>query len=213
MCIIVPAGYRSGTLKFGRLLVYFSSGAEHFSQGLPHLCQLHHWPSPSGRCSPPQLQQLNHVPWAVPVVWYSARGSLLAQTVKNLPIMQETRVRSLFWNDPLEKEMATHSRILAWSIPMDRGARRATVHGVTKSQTQQWLTLTYLLRVCSVCKATAAKQTCEIARGNFPHSGLDRLPQLYENTMFPWNLPCAKMAGVEQRSNYLRTYLANGSTK
>ena len=41
----------------------------------------------------------------------------LAQRVKCLPAMQETRVRSLGWEDPLEKEMATHSSILAWKIP------------------------------------------------------------------------------------------------
>ena len=53
--------------------------------------------------------------------------------------MQETQFRSLGREDPLEKRMATHSSILAWSIlasPMDRGAWWATVHGVTKSQTQ-----------------------------------------------------------------------------
>ena len=43
--------------------------------------------------------------------------SLVAQTVKNLPAMQEMRVWSLGWEDPLEKEMATHSSILAWRIP------------------------------------------------------------------------------------------------
>ena len=42
--------------------------------------------------------------------------TLVAQTVKNLPAMQETQVRSLSWEDPLEKEMATHSSILAWKI-------------------------------------------------------------------------------------------------
>ena len=41
----------------------------------------------------------------------------MAQTVKRLPAMQETQVRSLGWEDPLEKEMATHSSILAWKIP------------------------------------------------------------------------------------------------
>ena len=41
----------------------------------------------------------------------------LAQLVKNLPAMQETWVRSLGWEDPLEKEMAIHSSILAWKIP------------------------------------------------------------------------------------------------
>ena len=43
--------------------------------------------------------------------------SLVAQMVKRLPAMQETWVRSPGWEDPLEKEMATHSSILAWKIP------------------------------------------------------------------------------------------------
>ena len=42
---------------------------------------------------------------------------LVAQTVKSLPEMQETQVQSLGWEDPLKKEMATHSSILAWRIP------------------------------------------------------------------------------------------------
>ena len=45
------------------------------------------------------------------------RVSLVAQIVKNLPAMQETWVRSLGWEDPLEKEMTTHSSTLAWEIP------------------------------------------------------------------------------------------------
>ena len=44
-------------------------------------------------------------------------ASLVAQMVKHLPVVQETRVRSLGWEDSLEKEMATHSSILAWKIP------------------------------------------------------------------------------------------------
>ena len=44
-------------------------------------------------------------------------GSFVAQMVKNLPVMQETQVQSLGWEDPLEKEMATHSSMLAWRIP------------------------------------------------------------------------------------------------
>ena len=59
----------------------------------------------------------------------------VAQTVKNLPAMQENWVWSLGQEDPLEKGRATHSSILAWRIPMDRGAWWATVHGVAKSQT------------------------------------------------------------------------------
>ena len=64
-------------------------------------------------------------------------ASLVAQTVKNLHAKWETWVKSLGWEDLLEEGMATHSSILAWRIPTDRGARQATVHGVTKSQT--WL--------------------------------------------------------------------------
>ena len=64
------------------------------------------------------------------------RTSLVAQRVKNLPAIQETWVRSLGWEDPLEVGMATHSSVPAWRIPMDRGACQATVHGVTKSQTR-----------------------------------------------------------------------------
>ena len=44
-------------------------------------------------------------------------ASLVAQEVENVPAVQETRVRSLGWEDPLEKAMATHSSILAWKIP------------------------------------------------------------------------------------------------
>ena len=66
------------------------------------------------------------------MVWGFPGGSV----VKNLSEVQETWVQSLGQEDPLEKGMATHSSILAWRIPMDRGAWQPTVHGVTKSQTQ-----------------------------------------------------------------------------
>ena len=59
----------------------------------------------------------------------------MAQTVKHLPTMWETRVRSLGQEDALEKEMATHSSILAWRIPWTE-EQWATVHGVTKSRTR-----------------------------------------------------------------------------
>ena len=62
-------------------------------------------------------------------------ASLVAQLIKNLPAMKEIPVQFLGWEGPLEKGMATHSSILAWRIPMDRGAWRATAHGVAKSGT------------------------------------------------------------------------------
>ena len=54
---------------------------------------------------------------------------VVAQSVKNLPAGW---VQSLGWEYPLEEGMATHSSILAWRIPMDRGAWWAAVHGVTE---------------------------------------------------------------------------------
>ena len=51
-----------------------------------------------------------------------ARASLVAQMVKNPPAMRETCVQSLGWEDLLEENLATHSSILTWRIPMDRGA-------------------------------------------------------------------------------------------
>ena len=63
--------------------------------------------------------------------------SLVAQTVKkkHTPATWETTIESLGWEDPLEGGMAACSSILAWRIPMDRGAWRPTVDEVAESQT------------------------------------------------------------------------------
>ena len=66
----------------------------------------------------------------------SSRGSPKAQQVKNPPIIQktqETRVQPLSQEDLLKKGIATHSSILAWRIPKDRGAWQAAVYGAAKS--------------------------------------------------------------------------------
>ena len=60
----------------------------------------------------------------------------MAQLVESLPAKQETWIQSLGWEDSLEEDMVTHSGILAWRVPMDRGAWQAAVYGVTKSQTR-----------------------------------------------------------------------------
>ena len=63
--------------------------------------------------------------------------SLVAQTLKGLPTMRETPVQSLGREDLLEKEMATHSSILAWKIPWtEESGRLQSVPGVAKSWTQ-----------------------------------------------------------------------------
>ena len=61
----------------------------------------------SGRADPCDFPKCGRLHWASPV----------AQVVKNLPAVQETWIRSLGWEDPLEEEMATHSSIFAWRIP------------------------------------------------------------------------------------------------
>ena len=70
--------------------------------------------------------------------WTLGVGSdgLMAQMIKNLHAMQETWVQSLGWEETLEKRMKTHSSILAWENPTDRGVCLDTFHGVTKNQTQ-----------------------------------------------------------------------------
>ena len=65
------------------------------------------------------------------------KTSLVAQEVKRLPKMQETQVQSLGGEDPLEKEMATHSSILVWKIPWMEEPGRLQSMGSTKSRT--WL--------------------------------------------------------------------------
>jgi len=57
------------------------------------------------------------------------------ESIDNLPAMWETWVQSLGWEDILEEGMATHSSILAWRIPIDRGAWWAVVHGFAKNRT------------------------------------------------------------------------------
>ena len=68
------------------------------------------------------------------MVFNIIRASLVAQRVKCLPEMQETWVQSLGWEDPLEKEMATQSSILAWKIPWMKEPGRLQSMGL-QSQT------------------------------------------------------------------------------
>ena len=79
-------------------------------------------------------------------------GSVVAQLVKNLPAIWETWDRSLGWEDPLEKGMATHSSILAWRIPW-------TVHGVAKSRTR--LSDFHFTSLCKLVKPFDHSQTAD----------------------------------------------------
>ena len=66
----------------------------------------------------------------------------VAQTVKNVPAMQETRVRSLGWEDPLEKGMAIHSSILSWRIPWQRSLAGYSSWGCKELDVAEWITHT-----------------------------------------------------------------------
>ena len=68
-------------------------------------------------------------------------ASLVAQMVKNLPAMQETWVRSLGWEDPLEKRMATHSSILAWRIPWQKSLAGYSPWGCKESHMTEQVTI------------------------------------------------------------------------
>ena len=67
------------------------------------------------------------------------KASLVAQMVKNLPAVQDTRVRSLSQEDPLEKEMVTHSSILAWKIPCTEEPGKLQSIGPQESDTTERL--------------------------------------------------------------------------
>ena len=89
-----------------------------------------------------QVATLESRPWVVDEEAGDLWASLVAQTVNNLPAMQETWVRSLGWEDPLEKGMATHSSILAWRIPsteerggLQMGSRRVRHNWATDTFT------------------------------------------------------------------------------
>ena len=70
-------------------------------------------------------------------------ASLVAQLVKSLPTMWETWFQSLGWEDPLEKEMETHSSILAWRIPWtEKPGGLSNPWGCKESDTTEWLTHT-----------------------------------------------------------------------
>ena len=114
--------------EHGRTIVIYIWGFPDSSTGKQFACN---WGDPSlipgfGSCPGEGIGYPLHYSWA----------SLVDQMVKNLSVIWETWVWSLGWEDALEEGVATHSSILAWRISMDRGAWRATVHGVAESQTQ-----------------------------------------------------------------------------
>ena len=80
-------------------------------------------------------------------------SSLVAQVVKNLPAMQEMQVQSLGWEEPLEKDMATHSSILAWDIPWTKEPGGLQSMGLQRVEKTEQLTLhTHMSSLILHCK-------------------------------------------------------------
>ena len=83
------------------------------------------------------------------------RASVVAQRLKHLPAMQETWVRSLGWEDPLEKEMVTHSSILAWRIPWSlvgyspRGHKEQTSLSLSNLNETNFKNCVWNYKICS----------------------------------------------------------------
>ena len=93
-------------------------------------------------------------------------ASLMAQTVKNMPAMQETRVPSLGREDPTEKGMTTHSNILAWRIPWTKEPGGLWSMGWQESDTTEQLTLSlYFHFISQMCPASLPHPTTELQSG------------------------------------------------
>ena len=91
--------------------------------------------------------------------------------VKHLPTMQETQVRSLGQDNPLETEMATHSSTLAWKIPwMEEAGGLHTVHGIAKSKTRLNDFTFYLFVYCLFPTRTELHESPFFAQQCIPHT-------------------------------------------
>ena len=120
-------------------------------------------------------------------------ASLVAQLVENLPARQETLVWFLGRKDPLEEGMTTYFSILAWRIPMDRGAWRVTVHGVTKSRTWQsdWVQHNKLIYQITGGLQVFFKVKCHIYYSRhvlLSHLTCVKLCYVYQVPIFIWNM-------------------------
>ena len=104
---------------------------------------------------------------SVALKWRYHRGFSGGPAVKNPPAYRRLQRRALGWEDPLEEEMATHSHILAWKNPMNRGTWKATVHGSQKSQT--WLS-----DQTTTTKAITAKDSPAVRSLERPGAGSSR---------------------------------------
>ena len=115
----------------------------------------HDWSDLASSSSSMQCRRPRFDPWVGKIPWRRDRLSTPVfldfpggSDSQDLPTVRETHVRSLGGEDPQEEGLETHSSILAWRIPMDRGAWWATVHGVTESDTTEQLSTQHISLGC-----------------------------------------------------------------
>ena len=127
-------------------------------------------------------------------------ASLVAQTVKNLPAMRETQARSLGWEGPLEKEMATHSSTLAWRIPWTEEPERLQSMGSQRVR-YDWATDTNAMEThCSAGMQSSCSRErpgspghSVLGPGFIPGWGISRLAwpknkEVNQAALFPWHV-------------------------
>ena len=118
-------------------------------------------------------------------------ASLMVQMVKNQPIMQETWVQSLGWDDPLEKGMATHYSIFDRKIPRTEEPGSYSSWGCQESDTTEWLTLSLLAVLIPACAPSSLAFHMMYSEYKLNKQGDNKHPW---QTLFPiWNqsvVPC-----------------------
>ena len=134
--------------KYSNLDLSWTYWMRIFESGPPGMNTSHISPSGSNVQSTMHMKTTNrhvHCWLYIRTTWgdVRSRASLVVQWVKSLPAVQENCVRSLAWEDPLEKEMATHSNILAWRIPWTEEPGRLQSMG-SQRVGQDWVTNTFV---------------------------------------------------------------------
>ena len=123
--------------------------------------------------------------------------------------MRETQVQSLGWEDPLEKEMATHSSTLAWRIPWREEPGRLLVHGVAKSQTRlSDFTFTFMIKEGFPGGASGKEPACQCVRckrGGFnPWVGKIAWRRAWHSSILAWRIPWTEEPGGLQSTGSQR---------
>ena len=120
-------------------------------------------------------------------------SSLVARMVKHLPTMQETQVQSLGWEDPLEKEMGTHSSTLAWKIPWMEKHCRLQSMGLQRVR-HNWVT-------------SSSLYTCQSCAPSGLGSGFSELSTFVQFTSVPFNWESSISSGCRRSVSSLQLTL------